>query len=221
MARRTPHAGREDYSDRRAHHKRRAPGGAAIPTPPGARGKPCVDFSVRSGAARSLLGIFPGCAIRFCDRAHAGRELAEALATVWKPPCVVAAIPRGGVSVAMPIVERFRAPLAVVYARKLTAPIAPEFAFGAIDEDGRAIVDGRPVAMPGLSPADVEKAKERVAKEIQRRMATYGVPPLATHLPGAAVVLVDDGLATGLTMRAALEDARRHRARGIILAAGR
>src|SRR3972149_3495473 len=158
MARRTPHAGREDYSDRRAHHKRRAPGGAAIPTPPGARGKPCVDFSVRSGAARSLLGIFPGCAIRFCDRAHAGRELAEALATVWKPPCVVAAIPRGGVSVAMPIVERFRAPLTVVYARKLTAPIAPEFAFGALDEDGHATIDARSAALLGLPPAAGERA---------------------------------------------------------------
>lgn len=82
--------------------------------------------------------------MRFRDRAHAGRELAEALAPVWKPPCVVAAIPRGGVSVA--------------------------------------------------------------------------VPPLATHLPGVAVVLVDDGLATGLTMRAALEYARRHGVREIIVA---
>lgn len=156
--------------------------------------------------------------MRFRDRAHAGRELAEALAPVWKAPCVVAAIPRGGVSVAMPIVERFRAPLTVVYARKLTAPTAPEFAFGAIDEDGQATVDGRSVAMLGLSPTDVEKAKERVTKEIQRRMTTYGVPPLATHLPGAAVVLVDDGLATGLTMRAALEYARRHGAREITVA---
>ncbi len=156
--------------------------------------------------------------MRFHDRAHAGRELAEALVPVCKPPCVVAAIPRGGVSVAMPIVERLRAPLTVVYARKLTAPIAPEFAFGAIDEDGRAIVDERSVAMLGLAPAEVEKAKERVAKEIRRRMTAYGVPPLAEHLPGAAVVLVDDGLATGLTMRAALEYARRHGAREVIVA---
>ncbi len=156
--------------------------------------------------------------MRFRDRAHAGRELADALVPVWKPPCVVAAIPRGGVSVAMPIVERFSAPLTVVYARKLTAPIAPEFAFGAIDEDGHAIVDERSVAMLGLSPADVEKAKARVAQEIRRRMTAYGVPPLAGHLPGAAVVLVDDGLATGLTMRSALEHARRHGAREIIVA---
>ncbi len=156
--------------------------------------------------------------MRFRDRAHAGRELAIALAPVWKPPCVVAAIPRGGVTVAMPIVERFRAPLTIVYARKLTAPDAPEFAFGALDEDGHAIVDSRSVAMLGLSPADVATAKERVAKEIRRRMTTYGVPPLSTHLPGAAVVLVDDGLATGLTMRAALEYARRHEAREVVVA---
>src|SRR3990172_4785624 len=105
----------------------------------------------------------------FRDRADAGRQLAEALVPVLKPPCVVAGIPRGGVAVALPIVERFHLPLTVVYARKLTAPVAPEFAFGAIDEDGRAIVDERSVAMLGLAPAEVEKAKERVAKEIRRR----------------------------------------------------
>jgi predicted phosphoribosyltransferase/dienelactone hydrolase len=154
----------------------------------------------------------------FRDRADAGRKLAEALVPVVKPPCVVAGIPRGGVAVAVPIVERFHLPLTVVYARKLTAPAAPEFAFGAIDEDGHTIIEASSVAMLGLSPADVERAKDRVAKEIRRRMTTYGVPPLERHLPGAAVVLVDDGLATGLTMRAALEYARRHGAREIIVA---
>ena len=154
----------------------------------------------------------------FRDRTDAGRKLAEALAPVLKPPCVVAGIPRGGVAVALPIVERFHVPLTVVYARKLTAPIASEFAFGAIDEDGHAIVDAPSVARLELSPADVEQAKQRVSKEIRRRMATYGVPALGHYLPDAAVVLVDDGLATGLTMRAALEYARRHEAREIIVA---
>jgi predicted phosphoribosyltransferase/dienelactone hydrolase len=154
----------------------------------------------------------------FRDRADAGRKLAEALVPVLKLPCVVAGIPRGGVAVALPIVERFHVPLTVVYARKLTAPIAPEFAFGAIDEDGHTIVDAPSVASLELSPADVEQAKQRVSKEIRRRMATYGVPALGHYLPDAAVVLVDDGLATGLTMRAALEYARRHGAREIIVA---
>lgn len=154
----------------------------------------------------------------FRDRAEAGQKLVDALAPVLKSPCVVAAIPRGGVSVALPIVERFGLPLTVVYARKLTAPMAPEFAFGAIDEDGHTIVESRAVAMLGLQLADVEQAKARVSGEIKRRMATYGVPALGHYLPGAAVVLVDDGLATGLTMRAALQYARRHGASEITVA---
>ncbi|HBH01695.1 MAG: hypothetical protein A2W08_02040 [Candidatus Rokubacteria bacterium RBG_16_73_20] len=154
----------------------------------------------------------------FRDRQDAGERLAEALAPVLEPPCVVAAIPRGGVSVALPIALRFRLPLAVVYARKLTAPTAPEFAFGALDEDGHATVDARSVAMLGLAPADVERAKARVLGEIRRRVAAYGVAPLGPRLRGAAVVLVDDGLATGLTMRAALDYARRHGAREVVVA---
>ena len=154
----------------------------------------------------------------FRDRAEAGRALAAELAPVLSGPCVVAAIPRGGVAVALPIVERLRVPLTVAYARKLTAPFAPEFAFGALDEDGQMVLDPESVAGLGLGPDDVEKAKAWVWAEIQRRMTLYRVPPLAHHLPGAAVVLVDDGLATGLTMRAALEYARRHGAREITVA---
>ncbi len=142
----------------------------------------------------------------FRDRADAGRALADALVPTPAPPFVVGAIPRGGVTVALPLVERFRAPLALVYAGKLTAAVAPEFAFGALDEDGEAYVKAESVAMLGLSPAEVEQAKARVRGEIQRRMAAYGV------------VLVDDGLATGLTMRVALAYARRHGARDVTVA---
>jgi predicted phosphoribosyltransferase/dienelactone hydrolase len=155
----------------------------------------------------------------FRDRAAAGRLLAERLrGGSLALPAVVAAIPRGGVAVALPIVELLKLPLAVIYARKLTAPIAPEFAFGALDEDGAETIDAETVAALGLRPADVAQAKVRVAGEIKRRMALYQVPPLAHYLPSAHVVLVDDGLATGLTMRAALAYARRHGAREITLA---
>src|SRR2546428_352536 len=129
----------------------------------------------------------------FRNRAAAGLALADALAPVLAPPFVVGAIPRGGVTVALPLVERFHAPLALVYASKLTSPVAPEFAFGALDEDGEAHVEAESVAMLGLSPEDVEQAKARVGGEIQRRMAAYGAPPLGAHLPGPGVVLVDDG----------------------------
>src|SRR3989304_3773785 len=82
----------------------------------------------------------------FRDRAEAGRALAEELAPLISGPCVVAAIPRGGVAVALPIVERLRVPLTVAYARKLTAPFAPEFAFGALDEDGQMALSEFPGA---------------------------------------------------------------------------
>jgi putative phosphoribosyl transferase len=154
----------------------------------------------------------------FADRLEAGRALAERLAPVVEGPCVVAAIPRGGVPVAMPIVERLGAPLAVVYARKLTSPAAPELAFGALDEDGESLLDRSTVTLLGLTPHDVDEARARVAAEIRRRMELYRVPPLARHLPDRTVVLVDDGLATGLTMRAAVAYARRHRARSIVVA---
>ena len=154
----------------------------------------------------------------FRDRADAGRALADALVPTPAPPFVVGAIPRGGVTVALPLVERFRAPLALVYAGKLTAAVAPEFAFGALDEDGEAYVKAESVAMLGLSPAEVEQAKARVRGEIQHRMAAYGARSLGAHLPGPGVVLVDDGLATGLTMRVALAYARRHGARDVTVA---
>jgi putative phosphoribosyl transferase len=154
----------------------------------------------------------------FRDRSDAGRRLADTLAPTVPRPFVIAAVPRGGVAVALPIAERTRAPLTVVYTRKLTAPIAPEFAFGALDEDGEALLDPRSVAALALAPEDVDRAKARVGEEVRRRMAHYAVPPLAHYLPGPAVLLVDDGLATGMTMRAAVAYARRHGAREVIVA---
>lgn len=154
----------------------------------------------------------------FRDRGEAGRLLAERLLPLVSRPAVVAGIPRGGLVVAEPIAERLRAPLTVLYARKLAAPLAPELAFGALDEDGEAVVDPRTVAALGLRVEEVERVKARVREEIGRRMVLYGTPPLAHFLPAAEVVLVDDGLATGLTMQAALAYARRHGARVVTVA---
>jgi predicted phosphoribosyltransferase len=154
----------------------------------------------------------------FKNRTEAGRALATAVGTMMTRPFIVVALPRGGVAVALPVAERLAVPLTVSYARKLTDPRAPELAFGALDEDGRTIIEPSTVAALGLSPLDVEQATSRVAADIQRRMALYRTPPLGRLLPGAGVILVDDGLATGLTMRAALCYARRHDAREIAVA---
>jgi putative phosphoribosyl transferase len=155
---------------------------------------------------------------RFANRTEAGRTLAVTVDALIPRPYVLAAVPRGGVAVALPIAERLAVPLTVSYARKLTSPRAPEVAFGARDEDGVSIVDRAAVDALGLGPRDVEEANARVAAEIARRMALYRAPVLAGILPGAGVVLVDDGLATGLTMQAAIAYARRHGARDVTVA---
>jgi putative phosphoribosyl transferase len=154
----------------------------------------------------------------FKDRTAAGEQLAARLQSLLARPCVIAAIPRGGIAVALPIVERLQRPLAIVHACKLTVPAAPELAFGAVDEDGQDVVDRQTVAHLELSPEVIDSAKARVEAEIRQRVALYKARPLVQCLPGQDVILVDDGLATGLTMRAAVDYARRHGAREITVA---
>jgi putative phosphoribosyl transferase len=154
----------------------------------------------------------------FKDRTAAGEQLAARLQSLLARPCVIAAIPRGGIAVALPIVERLQRPLAIVHACKLTVPAAPELAFGAVDEDGQDVVDRQTVTQLALSSEVIASAKARVEAEIGRRMALYKALPLAQCLPGLDVILVDDGLATGLTMHTAVDYARRHGAREVTVA---
>ncbi len=154
----------------------------------------------------------------FKDRTTAGEQLAGRLQSLLARPCVIAAIPRGGVAVAMPIVERLQRPLAIVHACKLTSPTAPELAFGALDEDGHATIDRETVGRLNLGAKDIESVKVRVGAEIGRRISLYKARLLAQYLPGQDVMLVDDGLATGLTMRAAVTYARRLGAREVTVA---
>jgi putative phosphoribosyl transferase len=154
----------------------------------------------------------------FKDRTAAGEQLAARLQSLLARPCVIAAIPRGGIAVALPIVERLQRPLAIVHACKLTVPATLELAFGAVDEDGQDVVDRQTVTQLALSSEVIASAKARVEAEIGRRMALYKALPLAQCLPGLDVILVDDGLATGLTMHAAVDYARRHGAREVTVA---
>jgi putative phosphoribosyl transferase len=154
----------------------------------------------------------------FQDRTAAGERLAERLQTLLARPCVIAAIPRGGVAVALPIVARLKRPLAVVQAYKLMTPAAPEVAFGALDEDGRATIDSDAVARLELGANEIESIRARVEAEMRRRATLYKARPLAEYLPGLDVVLVDDGLATGLTMHAAVHYVRRLGAREVTVA---
>jgi putative phosphoribosyl transferase len=156
--------------------------------------------------------------MRFEDRLEAGRILAAELRRLELGPCVVAGIPRGGVAVAAPIAEALGAPLVAVHTRKLSLPREPELAFGAMDEDGHTVLDYRATVTLGLGESDVEEIKSDVAREMAWRVASYPGPRLADFLPGRTVVLVDDGLATGLTMQAAIAYAHRQGATAIVAA---
>jgi predicted phosphoribosyltransferase len=159
-----------------------------------------------------------GSVTRYEGREAAGRVLARELRDLERRPCVVAGIPRGGILVAEPIADALGAPLTAVHARKLPSPQAPEVAFGAMDEDGHAVLDYRSVVSLGVGEGEIERTNAAVAREVARRAEWYPGPRLEELLSGRTVVLVDDGLATGLTMQVAVGYALRHGAEGVVVA---
>ena len=156
--------------------------------------------------------------MRYESRLEAGHVLAGQLRELELGSCVVAAIPRGGIVVAVPIAEQLSAPLVALSARKLCTPDAPDCPFGAIDEDGHAVLDYRAMVTLGLSASDVAPIKICATEEMARRLAASGGPRLCDCAPGRTVVLVDDGLVTSLTMQAAIACARRHGATATVVA---
>jgi putative phosphoribosyl transferase len=160
----------------------------------------------------------------FKDRQEAGERLGELLAGVIAArddQVVVLAIPRGGVIVAEPVARVLRAPFDVIVPRKLGAPDNPELAIGAValaDGEEITVVDEQSLAWLGVTPDYVRAEAERQRREIQRREELYrrGQPPWP--VAGRTAVLVDDGVATGLTARAALAAVSRRRPQEVVLA---
>jgi putative phosphoribosyl transferase len=158
--------------------------------------------------------------MRFTDRIEAGKRLAEQLPPVDPGNAVVVALPRGGVPVGAVIADQLGIPLDVIIVRKVGAPGQPELAVGAVSErEGMQVTVNREIAAAlGLSDQDVERLAEAQLPVIERRQKEYFGDRKATPLRGKTVIVVDDGVATGATARAALRIVRREHPARIILA---
>jgi len=154
----------------------------------------------------------------FTDRADAGRRLARRLSHLGGRGVVVLGLPRGGVLVAFEVAEELRAPLDVIVVRKLGVPFQSEYAFGAIGEGGARVIDEHVTQQTGLTGAEIAAVEGRERAELDRRVGRLrgGRPPVP--LAGRTVVIVDDGIATGATARAACQVARARGAGRVVLA---
>jgi putative phosphoribosyl transferase len=158
--------------------------------------------------------------MRFRDRLDAGRHLAEALhrSDFQGLPVAVAALPRGGVPVAFALAERLSVPLDVLVVRKLGVPFQPELAMGAIGEGGVRVENSEVLRLAGLASQDLEDAERRERPELERRATLYrqGRPPV--DVGGCCAIVVDDGIATGSSVRAACRVLRAVGAARIVVA---
>jgi putative phosphoribosyl transferase len=155
----------------------------------------------------------------FVDRTDAGRQLAASLATYSLPSPLVLALPRGGVPIAVEVAEWLGADLDVLVVRKLGVPGNPEFAMGALGEDGVRIVDHALCIQLGISTEQVDRIAAEQAREVERRVHRYRDDRVKLGINDRNVIIVDDGLATGSTAAAAVAVVRHLGARHVTLAA--
>lgn len=154
----------------------------------------------------------------FIDRSDAGRRLAAALQHLQGEPVVVLGLPRGGVPVAFEVARSLGAPLDVIVVRKLGVPFQPELGMGAIGEDGVRVVNDEVVRLGRVSEAELAAVEARERIELERRARTFRGDRARVPLEGRTAVIIDDGIATGSTARAACQVARAHGAARVVLA---
>jgi putative phosphoribosyl transferase len=157
--------------------------------------------------------------VMFADRSDAGRQLARWLGAIRTKNLVVLGLPRGGVPVAFEIAGALHAPLDIIVVRKLGVPFQPELAMGAIGEGDVRIVNAEVVRHSGVSAGDFAAVEAHERGELTRRAERFRGRRDRVPLTGRTALIVDDGIATGSTVRAACQVARAQGARRVIVAA--
>lgn len=154
----------------------------------------------------------------FRDREEAGRRLAEALMQFKGKDVVVLGIPRGGVVVANEVAKALGAPLDVVVTRKIEAPGEPEYALGAVTQEGDVIMDRQAAESLGASPAYIDDQVRKKREEVKERMQRLRGDATYPQLEGKIVVIVDDGIATGSSVNAAVMSVKKRKPKEIVVA---
>jgi putative phosphoribosyl transferase len=170
--------------------------------------------------ARSRAHFRQEAILPFLDRADAGQRLCEKLKRFEGEDAVVFALPRGGAPVAAPIAEMLNAPLDLVLVRKIGVPYQPELAMGAVADGGTPVVvrNDDVIALSGVSETRFARECAEQCAEIERRRGLYLGGRPRVDVKGRVAIVVDDGVATGATMRAALKAVRAREPRRLVLA---
>ena len=154
----------------------------------------------------------------FKNRYDAGRQLAAQLGEYEGQSVVVLAIPNGGVPVALEVALALEADLDMVISRKIPLPLTPEAGFGAVADDGTVILNEEVVKRVGLSQHQINYQVNQVRADIRQRSLLYRKDRRLAVVNGKTVIIIDDGLASGFTMMAAVESVRRRQPQEIVVA---
>jgi predicted phosphoribosyltransferase len=154
----------------------------------------------------------------FADRRDAGRQLARRLIALDDESPVVVALPRGGVPVAVEVAEALDAPLEILAVRKLGTPHNPEYGIGAVAEDGTCVIDPEAIAVLRIHNGELNAIIANEEAELVRQVEAYRGERQPLELKGRTVIVVDDGVATGVTDTAALRAVRHQNPLRVILA---